>query len=110
MQNAEAICLGIESTADDFGVGIARFNGEILANAIDGYIPLGRIHPREAVGTTKSLTKVKNKTLTGRQFKDLTCIAFAGQAWDVPTPGSLLHVLTSYIITLGGESFGAYRN
>ena len=29
----ERYCLGIESTADDFGVGVATFDGEILANA-----------------------------------------------------------------------------
>jgi universal protein Kae1 len=41
--------LGIESTADDFGVGISTFNGEILANAKSAYIPQeGGIHPREA--------------------------------------------------------------
>ncbi|NLD65029.1 MAG: hypothetical protein GX648_00460, partial [Crenarchaeota archaeon] len=42
-------CLGIESSADDFGVGIATFDGEILANKSDSYIPTeGGIHPREA--------------------------------------------------------------
>lgn len=42
-------CLGIESTADDFGVGISTFGGKILANIIDAYVPMeGGIHPREA--------------------------------------------------------------
>ncbi len=42
-------CLGIESTADDFSVGIASFEGEILANIIDAFISeTGGIHPREA--------------------------------------------------------------
>jgi len=42
-------CLGIESTADDFSVGIASSEGEILANVISAYIPEeGGIHPREA--------------------------------------------------------------
>ncbi|MFQ6095716.1 MAG: KEOPS complex N(6)-L-threonylcarbamoyladenine synthase Kae1 [Candidatus Bathyarchaeia archaeon] len=42
-------CLGIESTADDFSVGIASSDGDILANVIDAYIPeSGGIHPREA--------------------------------------------------------------
>ena len=42
-------CLGIESSADDFGVGVATFGGEILANKSDSYIPTeGGIHPREA--------------------------------------------------------------
>jgi len=45
----KAYCLGIESTADDFGVGVATFTGEILANVTDSYIPeQGGIHPREA--------------------------------------------------------------
>jgi N6-L-threonylcarbamoyladenine synthase/protein kinase Bud32 len=44
----EAYCLGIESTADDFGVGISTFHGETLANVSDAYIPEeGGIHPRE---------------------------------------------------------------
>jgi N6-L-threonylcarbamoyladenine synthase/protein kinase Bud32 len=48
-RSAETLCLGVESTADDFGVGIATFNGEILANVSSGYIPEeGGIHPREA--------------------------------------------------------------
>ena len=42
-------CLGIESTADDFSVGIANFNGDLLANISSAYIPeTGGIHPREA--------------------------------------------------------------
>jgi N6-L-threonylcarbamoyladenine synthase/protein kinase Bud32 len=46
---SESYCLGIESTADDFGVGIAKFNGEILANIVDSFVPeTGGIHPREA--------------------------------------------------------------
>ena len=44
-----AYCLGIESTADDFGVGISTFEGDVVANASNGYIPEeGGIHPREA--------------------------------------------------------------
>jgi N6-L-threonylcarbamoyladenine synthase/protein kinase Bud32 len=42
-------CIGIESTADDFGVGIVSFDGEVLANIHRTYIPeKGGIHPREA--------------------------------------------------------------
>jgi len=48
-RNIEHYCLGIESTADDFSVGIASLDGEILANVISAYIPEeGGIHPREA--------------------------------------------------------------
>jgi universal protein Kae1 len=43
------ICLGIESTADNLGVGIAASDGTILANEISTHIPEeGGIHPREA--------------------------------------------------------------
>ncbi len=43
------ICLGIESTADNLGVGIATSKGEILANVVSVHIPeTGGIHPREA--------------------------------------------------------------
>ncbi len=46
MQNM--VCLGIESTAHTFGVGIIR-GKEILANAKSTYVPeKGGIHPREA--------------------------------------------------------------
>jgi universal protein Kae1 len=41
--------LGVESTADDFGIGISTFGGQILANITDTYMPIrGGIHPREA--------------------------------------------------------------
>lgn len=42
-------CLGIESSADDFSVGLCSFDGRILANVIDAFVPVeGGIHPREA--------------------------------------------------------------
>ncbi len=47
--SAASYCLGIESTADDFSVGILSFDGDVLANIISAYIPeKGGIHPREA--------------------------------------------------------------
>lgn len=43
------ICLGIESTADDFGVGLVDVNGKVLANENSTFVPeTGGIHPREA--------------------------------------------------------------
>ncbi|MEM0381485.1 MAG: KEOPS complex N(6)-L-threonylcarbamoyladenine synthase Kae1 [Nitrososphaerota archaeon] len=49
MRGGEIICLGIESTAHTFGVGIVDSSGAILANELDTYRPLsGGIHPREA--------------------------------------------------------------
>lgn len=42
-------CLGIESTADNLGMGVARSDGAILANVITTHVPEeGGIHPREA--------------------------------------------------------------
>jgi len=43
------ICLGIESTAHTFGIGIVSDKGHILANVSSIYVPeRGGIHPREA--------------------------------------------------------------
>ncbi|MCW4052156.1 MAG: KEOPS complex N(6)-L-threonylcarbamoyladenine synthase Kae1 [Candidatus Bathyarchaeota archaeon] len=43
------VCLAVESTADDYSVGIVTFDGEVLANVINSFIPeTGGIHPREA--------------------------------------------------------------
>jgi len=49
-RKAEAsYCLGIESTADDFSVGVLSFDGKVLANIISVFMPEeGGIHPREA--------------------------------------------------------------
>ena len=78
---AERFCLGIESTADDFSIGVATFNGDILANVSDGYIPKsGGIHPREAARHHAEVAdKVLSEALTKAQVKpkDLTVIAFA---------------------------------
>jgi len=74
-------CLGIESTADNLGVGIARSDGIILANEITTHVPEeGGIHPREAarhhsdvVGNTISKA-LKTAELSAR---NLSLIAFA---------------------------------
>lgn len=49
MDLSNSYSLGIESTADDFGAAIVSFEGKILSNANDAYLPAeGGIHPREA--------------------------------------------------------------
>ena len=74
-------CLGIESTADDFSVGIASFKGEILANVMDAYLPEeGGIHPREAAQhhsqvAAKVIIEAFEKA--GIKPKDITVIAFS---------------------------------
>jgi universal protein Kae1 len=77
----QSYCLGIESTADDFSVGISTFQGEILANVIDAYIPIeGGIHPREAARhhaevTSRVLEEVFMKSTIKPQ--NLSVIAFS---------------------------------
>ncbi len=97
-------CLGIESTADDFGVGIAEFNGEILANAVDGYVPTeGGIHPREAARHHSEVAdKVLSQALTEAKIKpkDLTCIAFSmgpGLGPCLRTGATVARALASYL-------------
>ena len=49
INSIHSFCLGIESTADDFGAAIVSFDGNVLSNANDAYLPkAGGIHPREA--------------------------------------------------------------
>jgi universal protein Kae1 len=78
---SERYCLGIESTADDFSVGISTFEGEILANIISAYMPPeGGIHPREAARhhadvASKVLEEAFEKTRIRPQ--DLSIVAFS---------------------------------
>ncbi len=77
----QSYCLGIESTADDFSVGISTFQGEILANVIDAYIPIeGGIHPREAARHHAEVTsRVLEEALMKSTIKpqNLSVIAFS---------------------------------
>ncbi len=82
MKNAdERYCLGVESTADDFGIGIATFKGKILANVSSGYVPEeGGIHPREAARHhSEAADSVLAEALStaGIKTRDLSLIAFA---------------------------------
>jgi N6-L-threonylcarbamoyladenine synthase/protein kinase Bud32 len=98
------ICLGIESSADDFGVGVATFSGQILANKSDSYIPTeGGIHPREAA---RHHAEVADKVLTdaldkaGIKTTELTCIAFSqgpGLGPSLRTGATVARALSSYL-------------
>ena len=97
-------CLGIESSADDFGVGIATFSGEILANKSDSYIPTeGGIHPREAARHHAEVAdKVLQEALTkaGIKANELTCIAFSqgpGLGPSLRTGATVARALASYL-------------
>jgi universal protein Kae1 len=109
MRNAKkddlgSYCLGIESSADDFGVGIATFNGEILANNSDSYIPLeGGIHPREAARHHAEVAdKVLNQALAkaGVKPRELSIIAFSqgpGLGPSLRTGATIARALASYL-------------
>jgi universal protein Kae1 len=100
----EGYCLGIESTADDFGVGVAAFNGEILANAVSGYVPeQGGIHPREAARHHAEVAdQVLAEALAKAQLKpkDLSVIAFSqgpGLGPSLRTGATVARALASYL-------------
>ena len=100
----EACCLGVESTADDFGVGISTFNGEILANASSSYIPIeGGIHPREAARHHAEVAdRVLDEALSGAGIKprDLAIIAFSqgpGLGPCLRTGATVARALASYL-------------
>ena len=100
----ESYCLGIESTADDFSVGISTFNGKILANIISAYIPSeGGIHPREAA---RHHAEVAGKVLeeafrkAGIKPRDLSIIAFSqgpGLGPCLRTGATVARALASYL-------------
>jgi len=100
----EGYCLGIESTADDFSVGIATFKGDILANIISAYMPPeGGIHPREAA---QHHAEVSSKVLeeafqkAGIKPKDLTVVAFSqgpGLGPCLRTGATVARALAAYL-------------
>jgi universal protein Kae1 len=102
--SAEAYCLGIESTADDFGVGIVAFNGKILANASRDYVPEeGGIHPREAARHhAKVADTVLSEALSkaGIKPRDLRLIAFSqgpGLGPCLRTGATVARALAAYL-------------
>jgi N6-L-threonylcarbamoyladenine synthase/protein kinase Bud32 len=100
----ESYCLGIESTADDFGVGISTFNGEILANVINVYMPEeGGIHPREAARHHAEVArKILEEAFTKSRIKphELSVIAFSqgpGLGPCLRTGATIARALASYL-------------
>ncbi len=103
-EDSSKYCLGIESSADDFGVGIATFSGEILANKSDSYIPTeGGIHPREAA---RHHAEVADKVLkeafskAGVKPRELSVIAFSqgpGLGPSLRTGATVARALASYL-------------
>jgi N6-L-threonylcarbamoyladenine synthase/protein kinase Bud32 len=103
-KTAEKYCLGIESTADDFGVGVATFDGKMLANISDGYVPAeGGIHPREAARHHAEVAdKVLREALEKADVepRDLSVIAFSqgpGLGPSLRTGATVARALASYL-------------
>jgi len=103
-ENSGKYCLGIESSADDFGIGIATFSGEILANKSDSYIPIeGGIHPREAARHHAEIAdQVLHEALVKAGVKphELSAIAFSqgpGLGPSLRTGATAARALASYL-------------
>ncbi len=102
--NSGNYCLGIESSADDFGVGIVTFSGEIIANKSDSYIPVeGGIHPREAARHHAEVAdKILSEALVkaGLKPRELSVIAFSqgpGLGPSLRTGATVARALASYL-------------
>lgn len=102
--STDMLCLGIESTADDFGIGISTSNGEILANISNSYVPIvGGIHPREAA---RHHAEVANRVLSEALIeadvkpKELGLVAFSqgpGLGPSLRTGATMARALASYL-------------
>jgi universal protein Kae1 len=110
VKKATGFCLGIESTADDFSAGISTFDGKILANIIDAYVPPeGGIHPREAA---RHHAEVAGKVIreafvkSGLKPTDLSIVAFSqgpGLGPCLRTGATVARALATYLrIPLAG--------
>jgi universal protein Kae1 len=103
-KKGEHYSLGIESTADDFSVGISTFNGNVLANIIDAYVPPeGGIHPREAARHHSQVAgSVLERAFRKSSIKsqDLSIIAFSqgpGLGPCLRTGATVARTLASYL-------------
>ena len=100
----ESYCLGIESTADDFGAAVVSFEGKILSNANDTYMPKeGGIHPREAA---RHHAEVSEKVLAEAfekasvKARDISLVAFSqgpGLGPCLRTGATAARALASYL-------------
>lgn len=102
--NGERYCLGVESTADDFGVGVSTFEGGILANVVDAYVPAeGGIHPREAARHHSDVASgVLREAFRKSRIKprDLSAVAFSqgpGLGPCLRTGATVARALSSYL-------------
>ncbi len=100
----KSICLGIESTAHAFSIGIATSDGEILANVGREYVPeKGGIHPREAARFQASVAGeiiAQTFEVSGVSPNELDVIAFAqgpGLGPCLRTGATVARALAAYL-------------
>lgn len=101
---SDSYCLGIESTADDFGAAIVSFKGRVLSNENDAYLPkAGGIHPREAA---RHHAEVSEKVLAqsfrtaGVNPRNISLVAFSqgpGLGPCLRTGATAARALASYL-------------
>ncbi|RLI08627.1 bifunctional N(6)-L-threonylcarbamoyladenine synthase/serine/threonine protein kinase [Candidatus Bathyarchaeota archaeon] len=97
------ICLGIESTADDFSVGVVRSDGTIMSNVVDAFSsPDGGIHPREAArhhSEVAGLVLRRALDVAGVGMDEVDVIAFSqgpGMGPCLRTGATVARALASY--------------
>jgi universal protein Kae1 len=102
--SARSYCLGIESTADDFGAAVVSFEGKVLSNANDTYTPKeGGIHPREAARHHAEVAeKVLSEAFETAAVKpqDISLVAFSqgpGLGPCLRTGATAARALSSYL-------------
>ena len=99
----ELFCLGIESTADDFAVGVVSSSGDILANVIETYVGAGGIHPREAArhhAEVAGLAIAKALDEAGLRADEIGLVAFSqgpGMGPCLRTGATVARALASYL-------------
>ncbi|MBN1683432.1 N(6)-L-threonylcarbamoyladenine synthase Kae1 [Candidatus Bathyarchaeota archaeon] len=98
------LCLGIESTADNLGIGIVSSEGIVLANEVKVHIPEeGGIHPREAARHhSENIGEVMNRALnkTKLGIDDIDIIAFSqgpGLGPCLRTGATAARAISSYL-------------
>ena len=79
--NLKMICLGIESTAHTFGIGIVTNKGKVLANAIDAFkTEKGGLIPNELRNHHEDVKDNVLKTALEKaeiKLKDIDLVAFS---------------------------------
>lgn len=98
------IALGVESTADNLGIGIVSSDKQVLANILDIHVPQeGGIHPREAARHhSEQMGAAVRKALdtASISIKDIDIVAFAqgpGLGPCLRTGATSARALASYL-------------